>query len=123
MKNFNGQKIFIGLLLLFLLLSVGIQNCSNNSSVKNKTEIVQACLNKMHQNKAYDYLEQSNLILVDNEQSSALGELHLGKKQLVLTKVDPSEIKIYASAKDVVDNKRHVTIFRIIVNNTTATVI
>jgi len=92
------------------------------SSPNDETKIVQLCLDKMHSNKNYDYLEQSNLILVKNEHTVKLGDLHFGKKQVVLIDVEPSDIKPYASEKDVVDNKRHIIIKSLIITKEKAAI-
>ena len=88
-----------------------------------ETQMVQACLDKLHQNKDWDYLAQSNLVLVKNNYSSGLGNLHFIKKHIVLIAAQPSDIKVYTSEKDVIDNKRYLIIKSISINDKKAKIV
>src|SRR4051812_5566463 len=89
-KPLSMKKYLLVICILFSI--IGCEQPSPN----NKTELVQACLNKL-QVTDLNYLERSDLILVKNNYSSDLDSLHFGKKQIILMDVAPSAIKIYTS--------------------------
>jgi len=78
-----------------------------------KTAVIQACLNNMHNNPNYGYLEQSNLFLIANGNTTTLKQLNFGEQQIHLSHLAPKKVKLYGSPQDVVNNERDLLITKL----------
>jgi len=62
-----------------LILSYGCTNKATNQ----KPDLMQICLDALCKNKDFKYLEKSPLILIENQYSKDLGDIHFGRNKVV----------------------------------------
>jgi len=109
--------------LLIFIIALLLLGCGKNTALTHKTKNVQACLDLLllHQKENYKDLENHQLILTKDNQTSDLMNLHYGKNKIILQDVLP-RTKSYYYSQSADTTKVYTKISYIIVDRNTINV-
>jgi hypothetical protein len=107
--------------LIVFFIALSILGCENSSPLKYKAENVQTCLDLLYKDKEFRYLEKCQLVLIKDNYTSDLDNLHFGANKFMLKEVDQSTIKKQYLSKDDT-SKRFFMIKYTVVNENNVTV-
>ncbi len=93
--------------------------CNCKYSATNNTVIIQSCLDSLHRDSDFDFLNQATIVLIKNVNSSGLADLHWGKNKISVKDTSAAEIKVYVPG-DTLYKKRYMRINKFQANNDTA---
>lgn len=77
------------LFLTIFVFAIFICTCSEKPTLK--TQLVQACIDNMYENKSFEHLGESPLVLIKNQFSKDLDALHFGGNKIILKEMPISE--------------------------------